>query len=526
MLHGETRTLHCVQVQRVGRGMLGRLAAKRYLGTIVFVQRWWRGLRVRWRFNNVGDNLLQMIRNHIALENHAIRLQKIWRRYRQREIVYGVRNLRYNAEPFQLAWRRHVAWKDVQARREERAASRIQRLYRKHRGQMFRDLLKKRKNEAARRIQRWIRNSWKVHAARKRWTWVRGKHFGTRSILLAIAAEQKIAENRVEEMCRAVDNAFLWKHVEALQGINQVNIQRMHLMDVYKPHAENLRKFYIKYSVLGCSDAERAFRMDRRQFVAMTKLTKMNAPHRCQLSQVDEVFRECSRVDISLMRHATYKVMPGHVEGLINLEMMLEGLLRLSQHLYPHEHRLDKRLSLLMKEFVIPDVGAAGPLAGEQVLGQGCELDEQDLMRGVLEERMSKLKRLFKFYTKKSKVSEQNPITCAQWMHMSGIKECNFPGQKLSFMTCLRVFLVGSSGVSGALQNFYDGADVRESLVQILTITMTGWLNCLTELALRLPLVNDNASSFANKPPHQLVEEFLDKVFRTCPHQGLKLVDN
>ena len=114
----------------------------------------------------------------------------------------------------------------------------------------------------------------------------------------------------------------------------QVNIQRMHLMDVYKPHAENLRKFYIKYSVLGCSDAERsphlhhnavcahchiyplyvcvglcgsvcvvpllccsvspslasrAFRMDRRQFVAMTKLTKMNAPHRCQLSQVDEV---------------------------------------------------------------------------------------------------------------------------------------------------------------------------------------------------------------------------------------------
>ena len=41
--------------------------------------------------------------------------------------------------------------------------------------------------------------------------------------LFILLFQQKIAENRVEEMCRAVDNAFLWKHVEALQGINQVS---------------------------------------------------------------------------------------------------------------------------------------------------------------------------------------------------------------------------------------------------------------------------------------------------------------
>merc|ERR1719446_246139 len=104
-------------------------------------------------------------------------------------------------------------------------------------------------------------------------------------------------------------------------------------------------------------------------------------------------------------------------------------------------------------------------------------------------------------------------------MLLASTKECDFPALKVSFTTCIRVFLAGSSQEGGALQRFYAGHEVRDALVQIIHINFDGWLRCLLELALRLNTHEEG------KTPGALLSFFLDKMFRRCPHGHLNLVD-
>lgn len=228
-------------------------------------------------------------------------IEKAYNNYKWKKSFNSMFQVRHGVARFQSLWRAKKARYVVNLMRCDNAATIIQRNFRGRKGR--RDIVLKGvlKRVMCRRIARWIITRRNKRQARMNWKWI----FANKGWLLEVMTVYQVeagvlALDGSRKSCLELRRLFhtsmssYWQPVLLRTGPHGLAMQRCQVVRLYMRWSKEIRALYLKYSIKGVSAPDRAFRINRMQFMAFAKecnfydILKQN-------NTLDRLFQLCSR---------------------------------------------------------------------------------------------------------------------------------------------------------------------------------------------------------------------------------------